>query len=180
MEIRPQPEHRSTKLRRSVFALFGACAVMSGTAACSPSSSNPEHALVTLIPNLSGFTLKDPTKCLNGGPRPCAIALRAGPERSAAYINTTPSGNAYVSWPLESYAGQSGDPVTIECYVAHGERLFDTSGRASSVWYKVAVPVGRIINPAERPSDPNQQTVPGYASILWFGETAVDSRVPAC
>lgn len=176
-------ERRSYKMLAA--SIGGASLALALPSGCSslptPDSAkqSSHHRVTKLVPDMSGF-LQNSRTCLNGGARPCAVQLRTKPKLLAAVINADPTAK-HVSWPLESYHGQSGDPVTVDCYQADGQKVGDYSGDPPSTdWYKVTVPAGRVANPAVRARLKGHDSIAGYASVEWFGESQPQTGIPTC
>ena len=172
----------------AALALAGCTTNQEATAGHTSLQSIPSRELV---PNMSGFLKPgSTTTCLNGGARPCAIVFRTQPELSADNINAAP--NLRVSWPVESYGSQSGDSLSVRCFIM-GQLIHPYEGTSSSkIWYEVAVPEKRIVNPtvlAEfQHAGSSITTIPvngtsrlaGYASIEWFGQSSPLPDLPRC
>ena len=168
----------------------GAVLIALSLAACSGSAS---PKTTELTPDLSGFLKPGTTDtCYNGGPRPCAVVLRTSPAEGAEQINTAPHQNE-VKWPLESYYSNPGDTVKVICYEPNGDKMLSfENGLESSDWYKIAVPMDKVINPTVQAqlqqTDSEVSTIKiddhnyvvGWASVEWFDENTPDPSIPVC
>ncbi len=179
------------RLNAPSFRRFLRFAAISGTllaAACSggKSGSQPSSPSVSssagtieLVPDLSGFLQPGSTTlCYSGGERPCSIIIRTRPELNSDIINADPNTTVRVGWPRESYAGQTGDGVTVNCYVK-GEQVSPYTGDTppSDDWYEVEVPAEYAVNPA-LPN--NHQAQVGYANTLWFNQGGALGNINHC
>ncbi|HUD06834.1 MAG TPA: hypothetical protein VMR34_03010 [Candidatus Saccharimonadales bacterium] len=200
--IRPIKERILKKAVKAAVGCISLLAVLSGCSNAKAPETSQARPIKTikLTPNMIGF-LKNPTTCLNGGPRPCALRLRTAPELPSSYINTDPSGNKYVPWPLETYDGKPGNPVDIVCYISNGQidSGYNRPGYKaippSRYWYELLVPKDHIVNIDDKknPTIPSATNPPfqyvhlggqtyayGDASVEWFDESRPQPSVPEC
>jgi hypothetical protein len=173
-------------------------------AACGPNTKSTGitnekptgHALhfTDLTPNLSSFLQQGSNDtCFNGGARPCAVLLRTQPKLDSEYVNVEPT-QGHVDWPLESYGGTEGDQLQAVCYISDGQKITPFEGKSSSTyWYKVYVPMKRVLNQHVRHEA--QQQSPGietvrthgaavavlaWASTEWFHQSKAAPGIPEC
>ena len=145
-------------------------------------------APIRLVPDMSGFLdPKDASRCFDGGPRPCAPIIRSAPNFSATtqQLNTqAPTASQKAApWPLESYNGSPGDPVTVECYVEGPKDTQYTGKRLTSmVWYEVLVPKENVLDPSAQTwlTDNRLDVVSGFISVTNFNTATAASGVEPC
>lgn len=172
--------------------VFGAGGAISYYNAAVPNNIDTEiSTYATLVPDMSGF-LSPGSKdtCYNGGARPCAMLIRSEPSLESAYVNATPA-QRRVKWPLESYDGDPGDDVVVECYQT-GQTVYSLDGSSSSsVWYRVIVPPGGHIKNQEVSQNMENGTIRtiqyagekallAYAAAEWFGQTEPAAGIDEC
>ncbi len=93
-------------------------------------------------------------------------------------VNVDPNQTGRVEWPLESYAGQAGDKVIVDC-VTTGQEITPFTGDTppSNEWYEVEVPAEQAVNPNLK--HPHEAQV-GYAAIQWFNQSEPVPGVRPC
>ena len=95
---------------------------------------------------------------------------------------------------MESYDGNPGDQVVIDCFVSNGDTVasYAKGNPASSYWYQVEVPADwatdptshklfdRFLPQGSQVTRDRQPVILGFANTQYFGSVTPDPRIPEC